>query len=239
MKKSYKKTIIDTFTNGIAEIILVPLSLLILPILTKNLSIEEYGLWGLIFTTCSLSMPLTSLGLGTAMSRYISSSKSKKSISDGFVSVLLVRLILSSLISLFLFLFSEKISVYFFGGNIEIVQVTCVFIIITTLEPIYKRLLRIIRHIKTLSIFKIIEGYGSLLIYLLVFYFGGGLFQIILAALLFKILILFFLIFYLKNKISYVIPNFSILIKFLKYGLPTLPSSMSFWLVNLSDRYFI
>ena len=47
------------------------------------------------------------------------------------------------------------------------------------------------------------------------------------------------MIFYLKKKISYAIPDFSILIKFLKYGLPTLPSSMSFWLVNLSDRYFI
>ena len=78
LKKSYKNTIFDTFKNGIAQIILVPLVLLTLPILTKNLSVEEYGLWGLVFTTCSLTMPLTSLGLGTAMSRFISSAKNKK-----------------------------------------------------------------------------------------------------------------------------------------------------------------
>ena len=99
MKKSYKNTIFDTFTNGIAQIILVPLVLLTLPVLTKNLSVEEYGLWGLVFTTCSLTMPLTSLGLGTAMSRFISSAKNKKLISDGFVSVLLARLILKNFLN--------------------------------------------------------------------------------------------------------------------------------------------
>jgi O-antigen/teichoic acid export membrane protein len=239
LKKSYKNTIFDTFKNGIAQIILVPLVLLTLPLLTKNLSVEEYGLWGLVFTTCSLTMPLTSLGLGTAMSRFISSAKNKKSISDGFVSVLLVRLILSLFIAVIIFLYSNKISNAFFGGNSEIVKITSLFVLITTLEPLYNRFLRIIRHVKTLSVLKIVDGYGALLIYILVFYLGGGLFQLILAALLFKVSILIFLIYYLRNRISYVFPDFSILIKFLKYGLPTLPSSMSFWIVNLSDRYFI
>ena len=239
MKKSYKKTIFDTFTNGIAQIILVPLVLLTLPVLTKNLSLEEYGLWGLVFTTCSLTMPLTSLGLGTAMSSFISSAKNKKTVSDGFVSVLMVRLLLSLIIALLFFLFSDKIANAFFGGNIDIVKITSIFIILTTVDPIFKRFLRILRHVKTLSILKIVEGYGALFLYIIVFYFGGGLYDIILAALLFKIFIIVFLLFYLRNRINYKLPNFSILSKFLKYGLPTLPSSMSFWIVNLSDRYFI
>jgi O-antigen/teichoic acid export membrane protein len=239
LKKSYKKTIFDTFTNGIAQIILVPLVLLTLPVLTKNLSLEEYGLWGLVFTTCSLTMPLTSLGLGTAMSRFISSAKNKKSVSDGFVSVLLVRLLLSLIIAFLFFLFSDKIANAFFAGNMDIVKITSIFIILTTVDPIFKRFLRIIRHVKTLSILKIVEGYGALLLYIIVFYFGGGLYDIILAALFFKIFIVVFLLFYLRNQINYKLPNFSILSKFLKYGLPTLPSSMSFWIVNLSDRYFI
>lgn len=239
MKKSYKKTIFDTLTNGVAEIILVPLVLLTLPLLTRNLDLEEYGLWGLIFTTCSLTVPLTSLGLGTAMSRFISSAKNKKTVSDGFVSVLMVRLLLSIVIALIFFLFSDKIANAFFGSNIEIVEITSIFIILSTVEPIFKRFLRIIRHVKTLSILKIVEGYGALSLYIMVFYFGGGLYGIILAALLFKIFIIFFLIFYLRNSISYKLPDFSILSKFLKYGIPTLPSSMSFWIVNLSDRYFI
>ena len=43
----------------------------------NNLSLDEYGLWGLIFTTCSLISPLTSLGLGTSMSRFVSSDDKK------------------------------------------------------------------------------------------------------------------------------------------------------------------
>ena len=236
---SYIKTIKETSVNAIAQIILVPLVLITLPVLTKNLTIEEYGLWGLIFTTCSLTMPFTSLGLGTAMSRFISSAKNKKTVSDGFVSVLVVRLILSLIIAIIIFLFSEKIANAFFGSNSQIVKIISLFVVITTVEPIFKRFLRIIRHVKVLSSLKIIEGYGALSLYILVFYFGGGLYGIISAILIFKIFLILFIAFYLRNKISYSFPDFSILIKFLKYGLPTLPSSMSFWIVNLSDRYFI
>ena len=120
---------------------------------------------------------------------------SRISLFVGFVSVLLARLILSFFIAVIIFLYSDKISNAFFEGNSEIVKITSLFVLITTLEPIYKRFLRIIRHVKTLSALKIIEGYGALLIYVLVFYLGGGLFQIILAALFFKVLILIFLIF--------------------------------------------
>ena len=217
----------------------MPLALLTLPVLTKNLTLEEYGLWGLIFTTCSLTMPFTSLGLGNAMSRFISSAKNKKVASNGFLSVLIVRLILSFLIALVFFIFSEQIGNTFFDNNSEIVKVTSVFIILTTLDPIFKRFLRIIRHVKVLSYIKIIEGYGSLLLYIIVFYFGGGLFDIILSTFIFKIVLIVFLVIYLRNQIIFSIPDFSILSKFLKYGLPTLPSSMSFWIVNLSDRYII
>lgn len=239
MKSSYKKTILDTLTNGFAEIILVPLVLLTLPVLTKNLSLEEYGLWGLVFTTCSLTMPLTSLGLGTAMSRYISSSKDKHSISNGFFSVLIVRFILSVFIGLILFIFSDQFAIAFFGGYSDVVKITSLFVVITTVEPIFKRFLRIIRHVKTISILKIVEGYGALFLYILVFTLGGDLFQIIFAALFLKISIIIFLIFYVRKRIYFKWPDFHILKKFLNYGLPTLPSSMSFWVVNLSDRYFI
>ena len=207
---SYIKTIKETSVNAIAQIILVPLVLITLPVLTKNLTIEEYGLWGLIFTTCSLTMPFTSLGLGTAMSRFISSAKNKKTVSDGFVSVLVVRLILSLIIAIIIFLFSEKIANAFFGSNSQIVKIISLFVVITTVEPIFKRFLRIIRHVKVLSSLKIIEGYGALSLYILVFYFGGGLYGIISAILIFKIFLILFIAFYLRNKISYSFPDFSI-----------------------------
>ena len=78
MNKIYQKTFNDTLTNSIARLLLIPQPFLLIPLLTNNLSLDEYGLWGLIFTTCSLISPLTSLGLGTSMSRFVSSDLSKK-----------------------------------------------------------------------------------------------------------------------------------------------------------------
>ena len=47
---SYSETIKDSSINAIARILLLPITFLTLPVLTNNLSIIDYGLWGLIFT---------------------------------------------------------------------------------------------------------------------------------------------------------------------------------------------
>ena len=118
--------------NGGAHLLLIPLNFISLPILTKNLSIQEYGIWGLIFTTCSLMTPLTSLGLGPAMSRFLPGEKDKELIRDGFYSVLFIRLALSILIAGIFFLYAEPLSLKFFEGRTNIVFFTAIFIILST-----------------------------------------------------------------------------------------------------------
>ena len=159
MKISYQKTALDTIINAGAEFLLFPLVLIRMPILTKNLTAQDYGLWGLIFTTCSLTLPFTSLGIGAAMSRFLPSKKKKEEIQEGFYSVLFVKLSISLVIALTVLLFASPIAFHFFDGDVQIVQITAAFIFLTTLHPMYTRLLRIFRKVKILSIIKIIEGY--------------------------------------------------------------------------------
>ena len=70
-------------------------------------------------------------------------------------------------------------------------------------------------------------------------FFDGDLVDIAYSLLLFKVLLIVYLSFYFKSKIYFTNVNTIILKKYLKFGLPTLPSSISFWFVNLSDRYII
>ena len=239
MKKSFQKTASDTFINSGAQFFLIPLSFISMPILTKNLSTQEYGLWGLIFTTCSLTLPLTSLGLGAAMSRFLPAEKNKEIIQEGFYSVLFIRMSVCFMIALTVFLFASPIATLFFDGNIQIVQLTAAFILLTTLHPIYKRLLRIWRKIKFLSILSIIDGYGKVILYAVLLLTGHGLVSIVLVALSFQVVIVGALILYVKPQIGFKWPNFSLLRGYLKFGLPLLPASMSYWVVNLTDRYVI
>ena len=46
---SYLTTLKDSSINGIVVFLLMPVSFISLPILTNNLSLIDYGLWGLIF----------------------------------------------------------------------------------------------------------------------------------------------------------------------------------------------
>ena len=240
MNKIYQKTFNDTLTNSIARLLLIPQPFLLIPLLTNNLSLDEYGLWGLIFTTCSLISPLTSLGLGTSMSRFVSSDLSKKNMSEGFFTVLIARLTITLVILIFFTFFSEKIANNFFESRHEIVSITTIFIILLTIEPIFIRLLRIIRKIKIISIIHLFDGYGTLIMYFIILkFFDGDLVDIAYSLLLFKVLLIVYLSFYFKSKIYFTNVNTIILKKYLKFGLPTLPSSISFWFVNLSDRYII
>ena len=239
MKKSYQKTVYDTLVNAGSEFILLPLLFIRMPILTKNLTAAEYGIWGLIFTTCSLSLTLTSLGLGSAMSRFLPSAKSTDEIREGFYSVLLLKFLISVALAFIFLIFSKFISSNFFDNNHELVKITSLLIIITTIQPIYFRLLKILRKIKILSFCKIIEGYGAVFLYALLLFRGHGLISILNAYIILKLAIILILIYSINSKYRFRWPLFTEIKQYFKYGLPTIPSSTSFWIVNLSDRYII
>jgi O-antigen/teichoic acid export membrane protein len=184
-------------------------------------------------------LPFTSFGLGAAMSRFLPSEKNKEIIQEGFYSVLFIRISASFMIALTVFLFASPIAKHFFDGSVQIVQITAAFILLTTLHPIYKRLLRIWRKIKFLSILSIIDEYGKVALYAVLLLTGHGLMSIVLAALSFRVVIVVAMILYVRPRIGFKWPNFSRLRGYLKFGLPLLPGSLSFWVVNLTDRYVI
>jgi len=239
MTKSYKKTAQDTLINGGAQLLLIPLTFIRLPVLTKNLSIQEYGLWGLIFTTCSLALPFTSLGLGAAMNRFLPGEKEKEGLQEGFYSVLTLRMLVTFVVGGCVFLFAGPIADIFFDGFVSIVQITALFIVLITLHGIYRRLLRILRKIGVLSLISILDGYISIALFAALLYSGYGLMSIVLAQLAIKIAEVSYLVFYVRPYIGFKLPHFKPIKGYLNYGLPTLPASMSFWLVNITDRFII
>src|SRR5659263_474451 len=67
---------------------LVTLSnLILLPILTKNLAIVDYGAWGLILVTVGLLPWLVTLGLPAAMTRFLAAATDKREIREAFYSM--------------------------------------------------------------------------------------------------------------------------------------------------------
>tara|TARA_B100000131_G_scaffold120951_1_gene117978 strand:+ start:16707 stop:18161 length:1455 start_codon:yes stop_codon:yes gene_type:complete len=239
LKSSYKSTAKDTIINGIADFLLIPLTFIKLPLLTKNLSASEYGIWGLMHTTAGLALPLTTLGLGVAMSRFLPYEKDKNKLSEGFYSVFFIRIALCLLIISLLLIFKQYIALKFFDNNIKVVELMTLFILLSIIQPIYMRMVTIFRLIKARSILRIIDSYIPIAVIAILFYFDYGLISIIKSTIVIKALITLYLFIYTFPRIGIKIPKFTPVGEYLSYGLPTLPASLGFWLVNLSDRFLV
>ena len=207
LKPSYKKTALDTLVNSGAQLLLIPLTFVRLPVLTKNLSTQEYGLWGLIFTTCSLALPFTSLGLGASMSRFLPGENEKERLQEGFYSVLTLRMLVTFAVAGGVYLFAEPLANTFFDGFVGIVQITSLFIVLVTLHGIYRRLLRILRKIGVLTMISILDGYVSIAMFAVLLYSGYGLMSIVFAQLVMKIAEISFLIYIINTMFEFFVSS--------------------------------
>lgn len=235
---SYSETIKDSSINAIARILLVPITFLTLPVLTNNLSIIDYGLWGLIFTTNNLTMPFTGLGLPSAFSRY-APTYNKEEFAEGFSSLTIFKFLTTSILSFFVLLFSKQISNTFFEDKIILVNLLSLFIFICSFEPILTRTLRIKRKILIASIYNLWNGYGTFFLYLIFFLFFKKIETLFIVFILFKILNILTLSYIMREFVSFKAFNLRILKKYFQYGIHTLVSSIGFWYINLSDRFIM
>jgi len=232
---SYSATIKDSSINAIARILLVPITFLTLPVLTNNLSIIDYGLWGLIFTTNNLTMPFTGLGLPSAFSRY-APSYNKEQFADGFSSLTFFKFLTTLILSVFVLLFSKSISNTFFEDKILLVNLLSLFILVCSFEPILTRSLRIKRKILIASIYNLWNGYGTFFLYIIFFLFSKNIETLFLVFILFKLINILILTYKMRDIISFKTFDFAIITKYFNYGKHTLVSSIGFWYINLSDR---
>lgn len=92
-------------------------NLILLPILTKNLAIADYGAWALIMATISLLPVLATLGLQNAMTRFLAAATNKRDIREAFYSMGFIVLLASLMISGLLFLFVPQIAADLFQNN--------------------------------------------------------------------------------------------------------------------------
>src|SRR5665647_3573813 len=92
-------------------------NLILLPILTKNLAIAEYGAWALIMVTLGILPQLVTLGLPSAMTRFLAAATDKHDIREAFYSMGFITLLTSSIVSALLFLFVPQIAASLFHNN--------------------------------------------------------------------------------------------------------------------------
>jgi len=213
--------------------------IILLPILTKNISVEEYGIWAQVNVTVGLISVLILLGLPQSMVRFMAAAKEREEIQESFYSILLLVALVGALISLLLFSISAPLAVHLFDNNLAVTRILPMMVFVEALNAILFNFFRASQRIKLYSLFVFTNMYITIA---LAYYFvisGWGILGAVIGLLLSKVAIFVIMFYFILAEIGYRVPNFRKIRGYLAFSLPLIPSGLSDWVVNSSDRYII
>lgn len=214
-------------------------SLILLPLLTKNLTINDYGIWIQVTVTIALIPQIANLGLPYTMIRFLSGEKNRKKIQEGFYSMTSIIVLSSFLVALFFYMLSAPIANLLFNNNIIIAQIVSFIVFFSCLNAMFLNYFRTFQKMKIYSIFLFIQSYIVVILAAYFIFTGKGIIDIIIGLLITNIILFFFMFTLIIVEIGFIIPKFQNIREYFSFGMPTIPGNLSYWVVDSSDRYII
>jgi O-antigen/teichoic acid export membrane protein len=238
---TYKKFTKDVGLAGVAQLVSSLKGLILLPILTKTLGAEMYGIWALILATVSLLMPLALLQLGFAMTRFLAAEKDKEKISKGFSSIFAASSFTAFVLSLVIFILAEPLAVAVFGGAdvTYFVRIAAFLVLLVTLDQVIIEYFVAFRQMVRYAVFSIFQTIGEVVLIGYLVLSGYGLFGALISLLVVKAIIFAAGVLLVGREVGISKPSISVIKPYLVFSLPLLPTMLCIWIVNLSDRYVI
>jgi O-antigen/teichoic acid export membrane protein len=237
--KEYKNLFLRVGLTGLTNLIVSLSTIILLPILTKNLSINDYGLYVQINVTIALLSNICLMGMPNSLIRFSAASNGKKEIQEVFYSTLFLVIFAVICVSIIYFLFLNSIAELIFDGDTVITMMLPIILLFASAYSITLNFFRASHHIKAYNLFSLIMIFIQILI---TYYFvssGYGVFGAVLALLISNILLFSLTLLFVIKQIGIRIPEFKNVREYLSFGLPLIPNNFYSWLVRLSDRYII
>lgn len=224
---------------GISNIIGRITMILLVPILTKSLSVEEYGLWVIIVATIALIPPIAVLGLSNALMRFLPALKDNKSKREVFYSIALLVLMTSGLISIAIFALAGPVSIFVLKSDLAIAQLLALIVFIESILSLCLSFFNGTLRIRTYSSIIISKNVLNLVFIGFIIGQGHGIIGAVIGLALSDAAVTLFAIMMIIREIGISLPSFSSLKEYLNFSLPTVPNNISSWIVRSSDRYII
>jgi len=234
----------DTFFYGIATLSERGLSFLIIPLLTKSISQELYGIWTQIIITAALVSNIILMGFHTAAVRFLAGGNNQQESSNLFHGMLAIVLANSIIIIILTFLFASPLSQLVFRDTrfLKFIPLLGFFLVSEALFELVAAFLRAHKEIQVLSVYYFVKTAMRIVILgvgILIFHIG--LFQTIIGIVASQLGFILFI--YIKNilkKIGLSLSFGNIHWKtILFFSLPLVPYGILIWANNFVDRYFI
>jgi len=225
---------------GFAQTIASLQGLILLPIMTKTFGAHGYGVWAQILITILLVQPFIMLGLDSSILRFLS-SKDKKEIVQGVITVLSVILITGLFASLVLFLSSDFLAITLLKEESAaiIFRVAAPLLILGALNSIILGSFRVFGLLKRYAVILLLQTFLEVGLISFFVLSGYGLRGAVISLIITRIITVLVGLFFVISYAGFSRPNFSILRPYLSYGLPLVPTVIFGFIVSSSDRYVI
>jgi len=236
---SYKLFVKRIGLLGITNFLIVLNTIILIPILTKNLSTSDYGIWIQVITTNFLITSFVSLGLPYTMVRFLSAENDRKKIQDGFYSMAFLILIFSFFISLIIFIFSKVIATSLFNGDVGVVKIISLLVFVGGLNALLIDFFIAFGQMKRYALFLLLQTYLSLTLVSYFAIFDYGILLVVFGFFITQVILFLIMVSFIFSEIGFKLPKFVNLKEYLNFALPIIPNNLSTWIVESSDRYVI
>jgi len=237
----YRKYTRDTILAGIASVAIALKGFILLPILSKTLGAQAYGIWSQIQVTIALLTLLAVLQLGFAMTRFLAGEADKSKVGTGFFSILALTSSISIVLSTLVFVLAEPIAAAVFGGiqAASLVRLAAFLVLLATIDQMIIEYFMTLRQMGKYSIFIIAQTTSEIALIAYLVFSGFGLYGVIAALLVIRALLFLVGFFTIKSQIKPSVPSLSVIKAYLVFTLPLVPAGLYLWIYTLSDRYII
>ena len=224
---------------GLTNILISLSSLIFIPIITKSFTTAEYGMWAQVNTTIALVPNIANLGLPYTMVRFLSAEKDKEKIKDSFYPMISLTFISTLIICILFLIFGNAIANALFNGSMQVLYITTAISFFACMNLMLISFFRTFQQMKRYSLFLILQSYIGVFVSIYLTYSGYNIETVVLGLLTGYVAVFIMMAFLIVRYLGIGLGKWSNLKEQLAFALPTIPSNVSSWIVDSSDKYVI
>ena len=224
---------------GLTNILISLSGLIFIPIITKSFTTAEYGMWAQVNTTIALVPNIANLGLPYTMVRFLSAEKDKEKIKDSFYPMITLTFISTLVICALFLIFGNQIANALFNGSMQILYITTAISFFACMNLMLITFFRTFQQMKRYSLFLVLQSYIGVFVSIYLTYAGYDIETVVLGLLTGYVAVFIMMSILILRYLGIGVGKWSNLKEQLEFTIPTIPSNVSSWVVDSSDKYVI
>jgi O-antigen/teichoic acid export membrane protein len=238
---AFRRLVRDVALVGTADGLKLLRVLVVLPLLSKSLGVEAYGVWSQLKVNSTFLGSLASLGMATAVLRFLSGEYRTTSVRDGFNSALGASVAGTLAFAAVLLTWPQLAASIMFGDAkfSVFVAATGLYLVLEVIDLLVMAYLRASRqmgfHLTAISI----ELVGEVAVVWAMVAGRKNLASVVFGIIGWKALVVLAKLARTWHQIGIAWPRASIIRGYLAFGIPLALSGLGYLIVNYGDRYFI